>query len=150
MKIFKRVCSCLLVLALLAGAVLPGRASAAGETRSSSTVQGVIYDTAAKAYWDSVFASWFSNLADTWASKVVQSAFVSFCWNVFDSAIVRYGSFSSLSSLSSEAGNIRNRMKQGVFSTKNQIGIVGPERQSFGEWLWSQFLTSVFGGDVDC
>ena len=150
MKIFKRICSCLLVLALLAGAVLPGRASAAGETHSSSTVQGVIYDTAAKAYWDSVFASWFSNLADTWASKVVQSAFVSFCWNVFDSAIVRYGSFSSLSSLSSEAGNIRNRMKQGVFSTKNQIGIVGPERQSFSEWLWSQFLTSVFGGDVEC
>lgn len=150
MKIFKRVCSFVLVLVLLAGAVLPGHSFAAGESRPSSSVQGVMYDTTAKAYWDSVFSSWFSNLADTWASKVVQSAFVSFCWNVFDSAIVRYGSFSSLSSLSSEAGNIRNRMKQGVFSTKDQIGIVGPERQSFSEWLWSQFLTSVFGGDVDC
>ena len=150
MKIFKRVCSFVLVLVLLAGAVLPGHSFAAGESRPSSSVQGVMYDTTAKAYWDSVFSSWFSTLADTWASKVVQSAFVSFCWNVFDSAIVRYGSFSSLSSLSSEAGNIRNRMKQGVFSTKNQIGIVGPERQSFSEWLWSRFLTSVFGGDVDC
>ena len=150
MKIFKRVCSFVLVFVLLASVVLPGHSFAAGESRTSSSVQGVMYDTSAKAYWDSVFSSWFSNLADTWASKVVQSAFVSFCWNVFDSAIVRYGSFSSLSSLSSEAGNIRNRMKQGVFSTKNQIGIVGPERQSFSEWLWSQFLTSVFGGNVEC
>ena len=150
MKIFKRVCSFVLVFVLLASVVLPGHSFAAGESRPSSSVQGVMYDTSAKAYWDSVFSSWFSNLADTWASKVVQSAFVSFCWNVFDSAIVRYGSFSSLSSLSSEAGNIRNRMKQGVFSTKNQIGLVGPERQSFSEWLWSQFLTSIFGGDVEC
>ena len=106
----KRCVSIILILAILSSFIIVPT-SAAGETRPSSSITGLQYDTNAVSYWDSKFSNSFvTDGVSNVLSQFTVAMWKDFMWYVMDNSITQVGSLVSLSALQEQAAYIASRL----------------------------------------
>ena len=106
----KRCVSIILILAILSSFIVVPT-SAAGETRPSSSITGLQYDTNAVSYWDSKFSNSFvTDGVSNVLSAFTVAMWKDFMWYVMDNSITQVGSLVSLSALQEQAAYIASRL----------------------------------------
>lgn len=106
----KRCVSIILILAILSSFIVVPT-SAAGETRPSSSITGLQYDTNAVSYWDSKFSNSFvTDGVSNVLSQFTVAMWKDFMWYVMDNSITQVGSLVSLSALQEQAAYIASRL----------------------------------------
>ena len=148
----KRCVSIILILAILSSFIVVPT-SAAGENRSSSSVEGVVVNSDAKSYWDNRFSEAFTSININGVDFNVGGilGFKQYCWAGMDYAISKYGSFTSLASLEWQSSLVWNRFKS-FFSQDSDylasVGAVGTIKSKFVSAIQSAFVQSVFPDGV--